>query len=52
MKGQENDPINEVSLAHLLGLTNDVPVEIHVGKPPRDKKSVKRHVFNKRVRQK
>lgn len=50
MKGQETAPINEHSLASLLGPA-DVPYEIVIGKP-KDKASLKKKAFNHRVRKK
>lgn len=47
MKGQETAPINDISLANLLGLPHQV-FEIIVGKP-KDTKDMKSKNFKTRV---
>lgn len=51
MQGQENAPINNVTLAALLGI-QEVPFTLVLGKPPKGKKSVRVKPFGKRIQTK
>lgn len=49
--GPNNPPINDVTLAVLLGI-EDLPLNVIMGKPKKDNKSVKAKKFTKRVQRK
>lgn len=48
MKGRETAPINDATLATLLGLPEIVPLQIILG-VPEDKESLKKKTFARKV---